>query len=99
MAKSSKYNEYRKKINLEEKEQVKPKTIIKPKASVKVKLMLIGTTSKYVYADKSGNRIIWSGAGSVKTVSREDADILLTKMRVGSCCGGSPQRKPMFKEI
>jgi hypothetical protein len=104
LAKSNKYNNYRKTvIKDKEEEQVKPEVeeIEEPKASEPdlVKIQLIVSLEKCVYTDKFGNRLVWSGAGSVNSVCREDADYLLSKQRVFSCCGGSPQRKPMFKEI
>jgi hypothetical protein len=54
---------------------------------------------KYVYTTQDGHKVVWSGAGSINLVNREDADYLLEKMKVGQCCGGKPQRKPVFKEI
>ncbi len=106
MESTSKSNKYSKKVDIEEKEEkVKPEAS-KPKASKSessepelVTLELLVSLDKYVYKDELGNRLVWSGAGSTNSVSRKDADYLLSKMRVGSCCGGSPQRKPMFKEI
>ena len=92
MAKSSKFNEYNTKVVTR---QVKPKASV-PEELVNIQLVY---NVKYVYMSKRGNRLVWSGAGSINSVSREDATELLSKTKVGGCCGGHPRRSPIFKEI
>ena len=88
---SSKPRKYRKKSI---KPQVKPEKV---SVESKVPLMLLQSVN-YVYPTFSGERVVWSGAGSIISVSRKDADFLLTKTQAGGCCGPK-NRNPTFKEM
>jgi hypothetical protein len=88
MAKSNNTNQYRKK-NIS---QVKP-----PQVSDKVSLRLLYNV-KYVWESSTSGRVVWPGAGSVASVSKEDAPTLLSKIKYGCNCGSPRRRDHIFEE-
>jgi len=89
MAQSSKSKQYSKK----KLDQVKP-----ARAADKVSLRLLYNV-KYVWESKTSGRVIWPGAGSVASVSKDDAPILLSKVKRGCHCGSPRRIDHIFEEV
>ena len=89
-----------------EKIQVKPKKVsvsvktdIKQKSIPKKVLIMLIYPVKYKYRSISGDTIVFDGAGTKQLVSRDDANILLSKVRIGGCCGSGSKRFHIFEEV
>ena len=88
MAKSSNFKQYsRKNIS-----QVKP-----VRAADKVSLRLLYNVN-YKWESETSGKVIWPGAGSVASVSKEDATILLNKVKRGCHCGSPRRIDHIFEE-
>ena len=85
-----------------EEEQVKPKRVsVEAKqeipALVSIRFVYPAT---YNYMSLSGEKKTWNGAGSIRNdISREDANILLSKKRIGNCCGSGSKIIYIFEEV
>jgi hypothetical protein len=78
--------------------QVKPKEVSVKREPELVTIRLLYPVT-YNYESLSGSIIVWNGAGSQNNVSREDANVLLTKTRKGGCCGSISRIVHIFEEV